>query len=230
MKKLIVLTVCICLGIPLVALGQLPRVVFPPNPTPQELAAAFKKVSLGRRDLFQVLSAVHERGDNAVAGLSALLLNPGLGLDTSRSVRLCVLMSLEGICSPPAVAVLMQAARSHRNAEVRGVALNTIATRYYEKVLNEQLTPSKEIVHLLMGYADDTTDVDYLHLSFGQIARIGVQSWMGRDFGEPEEGEVKVNVGANEVVMTLKEYREFWWQRYGNRLRWNAQSGHFEMP
>ena len=221
-------TVCLvlleCVIASLLFSQQLPPVLSG-TPTAPELSRFFSDAGDGRRDLFQCLGLVHERGENAVPGLVAVL-----NTDNLRVNRLYASMALEHICSPAAIAGLQKAAQSDPDIEVRAAALNALATTYYDKVVTDRLTPDKEIVQLLMRCADDTTAVDYLKLSLGKVARIGLQNWMGRDFGEPSTGVVRVKVGQTIVPMTLPEYREFWWQKYGNRLRWNWQSGHFEMP
>jgi hypothetical protein len=204
----------------------------------------------GGLDPFVALQAVISKGDGGVGALDSLLfsdpiakiittrLNPATGAaggegremvisDTVRPNKLYAVMALEAIGSKTSYPVLVHLAQAHPNKDVRGIALNALANTYHEGERLQRFVPDKELVHLLLSNVDDTTSVPYLVKSFGQIAREGLITWLGEDFGEPVGKNRNLRDVKGAVSGTTAEYREIWWRQNTSRLSWDGEMRRF---
>jgi len=221
-----------------------------PVPSAQEITNAFVSAGRGRLNPFIVLPAIIAKGDQSVPALSTVLSSDSIAqiiqyqiqqigsvidstsarkvtVDTLKPNKLYAVMALEGIGSGAAYAVLLVAAQSNPNLNVRGFALNALACTYHNGTILARFTPGKEVVHLFLNNVDDTTKVAYLHRSFGQIAREGLINWTGWDMGEPQGKNSLVVVPLQPQPMLLSAYRELWWQSNASSLKWSGQTGRF---
>jgi len=143
--------------------------------------------------------------------------------------------ALDAISSSAAEELLMTAAGSHPDINIRGLALKTVACNIYYRLKNNSmpagnnsLTPDKEIVHIMLDNADDTTFVSCCKEAIGKIAREGLKNWTGQDYGDlPNQKNLSVN--SMNASLSMKAYREQWWQNNNSKLNWNSNTGHFEL-
>ena len=214
----------------------------PAVPTAQELAELFISACNGEMNPLDAVDLAVTKGENAAAGLTELLFNninysaAPKPTDLPDSVvfiapnRIFPVLALEKISTPGAIAVLIQAAESHSNLEIRSIALNFIANKYYEKIQKEDITPDKKIIQLFMGSVEDSTYIGYLQKTTGQIAEEGLLQWLGKDFGELQIDEAKEKVGdVNPAVMSVSEYRRQWMQENEKNLVWNKEKKKFSI-
>jgi hypothetical protein len=216
-------------------------------PTLGELTRVFAAPLKGGLDPFIALQAVIGKGEDAVAALDSLFWSdpvaelittkggPGSRRsgeleqrsDTVRPSKLYAVMALEAIGSKGSYPVLFRLAQQHPNSDVRGLALNALATTFHEGDRLQNFVPDKELVHLLISCVDDTATVPYLAKSFGEIARQGLISWLGQDFGEPQGTTKRLRDAKEGEGETLAEYREAWWRSNASKVAWNRETGKF---
>ena len=210
-------------------------------PTEQELAELFIFACNGEMNPLDAVDLAVEKGENAVAGLTELLFSQinystkPKPADLPDSIifiapnRIFPVLALEKISTPGAIAALLRAAESHPNIEIRGIALNSIAKTYNDKIPKEDITPDKVIISVLMGSVEDSTYIGYLQKTTGQIAEEGLLQWLGKDFGELQIDEAKEKVGDKEPVvrMSVSEYRRQWMQENEKNLVWNKEKKKF---
>ncbi len=221
-----------------------------PSPTVQELTNAFVAIGQGQLDPFVVFPEIIARGDAAVPALTEVLFSDSVRvvLSTTQSTtidsgaasttvsdtlypnKLLPAMALEGIGSQDAYAVLYQAALTHADPNVRGVALNALAGSYYLASNQKNFKPDKELIHLFLKSVDDTAMVSQFEKSVGQIAREGLINWTTQDVGEPQGKATKVRVGPDQTAMALSDFREQWWQQNSGKVSWDAKKGLFKLP
>ncbi len=195
------------------------------TPTKQELKILFAEISTKGSDPFSVLSAVTERKDNALSALSSIL-NDTL---ISQKSKLYAVLSLEGINTSAAYTVLSKIAVTHPDKEIKGVSLRSLSSNYYGKVVNENLIPDKEVIHLLLSNCDDTTSVDFCNKRIGEIAREGINTWTGKDYGNLSLETKTIKVGKSKTEMTLQQYREWWWLMFKDKLLWNKEAMRYDV-
>lgn len=97
--------------------------------------------------------------------------------------------------------------------------------RYYKAAENDN-TPDKEILHVLINNADDTTYVESLGESIGKISREGIKNWTDKDYGDVPAGNLANNENEGFDVV---EYRETMWQQNSNRVSWDKERKKFLM-
>ena len=220
--------------------------------TLSELTKIFAAPGRGKLDPFVALQAVIGKGDSAISSLDSLLFSDaiadiittrmrfGTGVagdagreieksDTVRPNKLYAVMALEANGSRESYPVLVRTAQLHPNKEVRGIALNALASTYHEGERLQKFVPDKELLHLLLSNVDDTTSVPYLAKSFGQIAREGLINWLGQDFGEPQGATRRLHDAKGVDRGSLGDYREQWWSSVASRIAWNAGSNSFQI-
>jgi hypothetical protein len=218
------------------------RLAVSSNPTVMELTRLFSETTAGQHDPFQVLPKVVSLGNRVVPTLRGFLFEtPALKvavLDSNGSVidsvnapvpnRVYGVMALDLIGTPAAYSVLADVVNSDTSREVRGAALRAFALSYYYRVEQDSLTPDKEVVHLLMRNMEDTAYVEGCSMEIGEIARQGLKNWTGTDYGEILPDSLRVK-DENRLGMSLPQHREQRWQKESGKMKWNKDTGHFEL-
>jgi hypothetical protein len=209
------------------------------NPTINEINNLFQLATNGRRDPFRIIALVSSRKDNSVPGLNAFLFTDNMKIKDS-TVKITAnkqyaVYALDAIGSAAAEELLINAAGSHPDINIRGLALNTVACNFYYRLKNNNmsagsnsLTPDKEIVHIMLENADDPTPVPCRNEALGKIAREGIKNWTGLDYGDLPN-QKNLNVNSMNASLSMKAYREQWWQNNNSKLNWNSNTGHFEI-
>jgi len=214
----------------------------PANPTVLELTRLFLETTAGQHDPFQVIPAVVRMGNKVVPSLRGFLFETPIikvaVLDSTGVVedsvnapppnRVYGVMALDLIGTPAAYQVLADVVRLDTNGEVRGEALRAFAVNCYSRVVQGSLQPDTGVVHLLLGYMDDTTYVGGCSMKIGSIARQGLQNWTGIDYGEIVPDNLKAK-DEKTLGMTLAEYREQWWQQISSTMQWNSIAGCYDL-
>lgn len=220
-------------------------------PTVFELTNIFASPGKGKLDPFLALQAVISTGDSAVSALDSLLFSDpiaeiittkiGMGSgvgnagaetvrrDTVRPNKLYAVMTLEAIGSKASYGVLVRLAQVHPNVDVRGIALRALATTFHESERLQKFVPDKELLHVLITNVDDTTAVPYLAKPFGQIAREGLISWLGQDFGEPQGKMRRLQTATGADRGSLADYRDQWWQANATKISWDSGNSRFAL-
>ena len=217
-----------------------PSVALPPllgTPGTREVATLLMPVARGDIDPFVALPMVIERGDSSVAALDSIMRYDGCfaTVDTGKSdtlfhskARLFAIICLEAIGTPNAYASLLQIAMNTSNLALRAASLKALGITYHLNGFVDQTTPNKELIHLLLINADDTTFAPGIYKSVGQIAREGLIAWMNWDVGEPQgEGTLVKNSTGGPV--TARQSRELWWASNSARVSWDGKTKHFAM-
>jgi len=199
-------------------------------PDQAELGNVFARIQSGHVDLYDALERIGERGDKAIAGLGAFLRDFRKAPDSLRQHRVFAVMALGEVGSTAAFPFLSSAARQREDQLLRGTALNILAVNHYERVVRNDLIPDKSVVHELVQAVDDSTYVQELSVPINEIARMGLMNWLGRDFGTPDTGTVVLQTGGAPRTVTIRQFRELWWQRVNPKIRWNHQLARFEIP
>jgi hypothetical protein len=224
--------------------GQSQGPVLSSSPTLIELQRLYLQVGVGTFDLADAQTIVVERGSSAVAGLAEVLnltaIDDALFTEAQTkkktltkqqalfTVQFFAVGALRAIGTDKVWTLLFQCAASHPDKQLRAEALRAYGTGYYERTIEKKTTPDKEIIHLLMRNADDTTFVVSYQHSLGAIARDGLKKWTNKDFGDVDTKGKKVAWGRNKEQVTLAEYRERWWQQNGHKVVWKIATGLFE--
>jgi hypothetical protein len=209
------------------------------TPSAPELAEIFINTGGGRVDPFASVPLVVSRGDKAVPALQAVLTNPALvgtssGNDTLHPKMLFAVLALEGIGTQAAYIVLTQTVQTHPDVEVRGEALNALAVTYHGADQVARFVPDKELIHLFLQNLDDTTQSVLMGRPLGQIARAGLITWLGRDFGEPQ-GELSPVMfpsssgSSPATTITAAASHEAWWQSNAAQISWKDSLGRFAL-
>ena len=224
------------------------------NPTALEFADLFTTGEIGESE---AISRAVEKGDNAVAGLKALLFSETIRgakrqpSDTGGFVpnKVAVVLALEGIGTEQSFAVLVRAANSHKNSEVRGVALNALSTVYYRQAQQENLIPDSDVIEALVKSLDDEAYVRLLQKPVRQIAQEGLLKWVGLDFGDPQFEEARIvaaggkysSVGQKgkpknwdpevdnkkQPQLSAAAYAKLWWEENKSKVSWDKEKKHF---
>jgi len=221
------------------AFGQTPAALPALSATPSapELAEIFINTGSGKLDPFASLPLVISRGDNAVPALQGVLTNPALvgtssGNDTLHPKMLFAVLALEGIGTQAAYTVLTQTVSTHPDIEVRGEALQALAVTYHGTDQLARIVPDKELLHLFLQNVDDTTQSLLMGRTLGQIARTGLITWLGKDFGEPQGKLSPVVVPSSSsnsppTTITAAASHEAWWQSHNSKIAWNSATSQF---
>jgi hypothetical protein len=245
MKSLLSFTMTILVSVSLHAQGNArsdTTLVLSSNPSVPELTRLFSETTAGKHDPFQVLPKVASLGDKVVPALESFLFNTpilkvavfdstGKVVDSVNETppnRIYGVMALDLIGTPAAYQVLADVVQSDTGYEVRGAALKVFAKGYYYRVEQDSLTPDKNVVHLLLQNMDDTTYVAGCGAKIGDIARQGLKNWTGIEYGEILPDSLKAK-DEKAFGVTLLQHHEQQWQRDSGKMKWNKNTGHFEI-
>lgn len=227
------------------------EIVLSDEPTAKELAELFCRTAAGEIDPFESLRKVIDWGDKAVNGLAEFLYSESNCLNIAvtdseytnwespserksqttfihgkkKPNKVYAILALDGIASNLAEQIIIDAALNHPEKNIRGYALKILAQNFYYRISETDKIPNKEILHILINNADDTSFVEGLG-RIGEIAREGIKNWTGQDYGELSENKV-VDKTGNDINM--QDYRELKWQEKSNVIVWNKERKQFEM-
>lgn len=212
------------------------------TPTVNEISNLYLLATKGERDPFRIVSLVASKGDNAIPALDGFLFqtNPSTQNATPGIIQVLpnkqyALYALDAIGTLKAEQLLMKVAQSNLDNDIRGLALKTLSYNIYFRTKNDEtsknssgLKPDKELLHVLLQNADDTTYAPNLNETIGKIAREGINNWTGEDYGDLPKTPVKIKAFNNQE-MNIKDYREQWWKNNNSKISWNKNTDHFEM-
>lgn len=205
------------------------------TPTLSEISNEFLLAKKGKHDLYSVLGKIASKKDNSVNALNELLFSSmvnEIGRDKAakeKPDKQYAIMALEAIGTPAAKNVLYTAALRHSDKELRGVALNLFAWNIYYRARNDESEPGKEILHLFINNADDTTYIKAKGKRLGEIAREGIKNWTGEDYGSLPNEHLAIKSKRRNEKLGIEEYRERWWQKNKKNIIWNKETQHFEV-
>jgi hypothetical protein len=203
------------------------------RPTAQEFADYFTSQKF---DPIMVVQAAIRIGEIAVPALSQLLLDASIrssetAMDTGWAVpnRMFTIKALEGIGGRSAFGALTVAAGTHPEPEIRALAMNALAGKYYQvtRTLNE--SPDPTIVQAFLANTDDNTYVGHLQRSVGSIALEGLTVWLGIDFGDPKYEQARLTSSRDSKEVSAGKYARIWWQERSSKVKWNRIEGHFDV-
>ena len=221
-----------------------PPLAISSTPTVQELSDAFIQAGMGQEDPFKVVALVAERGEDAVLALGEFLFagpQPSAAIGTMQTDtgsvqvygltprKVYAVIALEVIGTKSAFETLFQVAASHPEEEVRTHALKAIAASFLARFQDGAIRgePNKEVIHLLLRYADDCTKSPYVEGSLAGVARGGLRSWAEIDLGEVNPAVKAITVQGE--TMSLAQYRERWWQGNYEKIDWSVEKKRFEL-
>lgn len=224
------------------AVFELPRGITAP-----QLISILSLTRAGYHDPMVVRQAITSRGDAIVPLLEELLTNDSLVTrgaidgaepDTmSRGITVqpdkCpgyVVGYLDAIGTEKSFQVLLGVAASHPDPSVRGGAVVAIGSSLHDQVCAGKAKADPEVVHLLMMCVDDPGEAASHQMKVGDLARQALAAWTGIELGPMDESVKSLAVGKEKQIMTLKEYREYWWNRVGPGLAWVEAEGRFRIP
>jgi len=222
--------------------NRLPSKRLATAPTPQELADYFVSSAQGDETPYEAILTVALSGDSAVSGLSELLSSDSLHtsnrfasrlappLDTMKFLtpnKLYAILSLEAIATPKAYSILQATAASHPDPEVRGLALNSMANVYHAAISKSKVIPNKDFLPLFFNPADSEKFIGCLGKTIGQIAKEGLNNWLGLDFDEPQFASQR-SIGNQ--LLPGSEFTSLWWKANSANLMWDGNSRHFRLP
>jgi len=196
-------------------------------PSVGEINDLFFLAEQGKRDPFIVATEISARMDNAIPSLQAFLIKSAEQLsDTLNKKKMYAdgkyaVYVLDAISSQKAKALLSEIALTHPDKEVRGLAIKALAWNSYNKVEGDSLEPDKELIHVLLKSADDTTYVKECDNRIGNIAREGIKNWTGEDYGNAPK---KNNENSRS---NFTSYNEQWWQNNSIKVKWNRSTKRF---
>ena len=227
MKKIIITLLLSCAVQIIVAQQQ---VSISETPTSEELRVAFSSAGSGAADPFIIIPEVVKKGNKAIPALEDLIFTTA-GKDQKpeevQRTALYAIMALEAIGTDTAYNVLFKTASTHSDPEVRGQSLKALAQSYYQKAQEDSVAPDKEVLHILLISVEDTTQTQYQNSSIAQIARDGIQNWLGQKAGE------EINCSrADTVDVSLtrrNDFRKMQWQNMSEKLQRNRVNGLFEI-
>lgn len=205
------------------------------KPTSAELNNEFLLAKNGKHDVYKVMSKVVSKKDNAVDALDNYLFSqsqlekPGDTVNIDGLCKQYAIYSLMGIASPKAILVLYKATVTHPDKEVKALALRMFAWNMYYKVQNDQSEPDKNILHLLLNYADDTTYCSSIRKRIGEISREGIKNWTGEDYGVLPKVHETVKLDETSPEISIEAYREQWWKKMYSKIAWNRKTNRFEL-
>jgi hypothetical protein len=204
------------------------------KPTGDELTEEFRNTTTGIHDPFTVLSLVSSRKDDAVPGLDAFLFSvPKMKkkADTIQTVepnKQYGVLSLQRIGTPNAYAVLNKAALTHPDKEVRGRALACISINYYNRMRSDSAAPNMDYLRTLLQQCDDTTYVEFCHKRIGEIARIGIKNWTGRDYGVLSLKDKTIKMDKDKPPLTMAQYRAWEWDNVFAKFKWDKKNAKYK--
>jgi hypothetical protein len=216
------------------------------NPTGDEINSLFQLATNGERDPFRIVALVASKKDKSLPGLEEFLFkNTNVKNTDNRDTTVkkdankqYAIYALDAINSAASEELLMKVVSSHPDINIIGLSLKKLACDFYYRIKNNNMpgsgnniNPDKEIVHIMLDNADDTTYVQSCNEPIGKIAREGINNWTGQDYGDlPDSQQNKMSPNSmNGVSSNIKDYREQWWQNNNGNLSWNKDSGHFEV-
>lgn len=201
-------------------------------PTMGEINNLFFLAEQGKRDPFIVANEIALKMDNALPALRAFLLKgTEERADTSKKKKKYAkgeyaVYVLDAIGSPKAKQLLSEIALNQPDKEVKGLAIKMLSWNYFNKAENDSVEPDKELLHVLLKSADDTTYVKGCEKQIGNIAREGIKNWTGEDHGNTKDkGKTKNNNGTHSTIFT--SYSEQWWQNNSHKVKWDHAVKHF---
>jgi hypothetical protein len=224
-----------------------PKVVvfeLPKSLTTAQLINILSLTRIGYYDPMVVRQAIISRGDAIVSLLKGILTpdslvaqrpTDGSAADTmSRGIpvqpEMCLgyaVGCLDAIGTEKSFQVLLGVAASHPDPNVRGGAVVAIGSSLRDQVCAGKMKADPEVVHLLMMCVDDSSEATSHQMKVGDLARQALAAWTGIELGPMDESVKSLAVGKQKQIMTLKEYREYWWKRVGPELTWADGEGRF---
>lgn len=212
------------------------------NPGVDEINNLFELATYKGHDPFKIVALVASKKNKSLVGLEQFIFKNTItkhksSKDTTVVInanKQLAIHALDAINSVLSQALLMKIVNTYPDINISGLALKKLASNVYFGIKNNNLsdknsliTPDKEIVHLLLNNADDTTYVQSCNEPLGKIAREGITNWTGLDFGD-----LPVNTGnskLNGMTNNLKDIREKWWQNNSNKIKWNKDKERFDL-
>ena len=211
------------------------------TPTESEIHNLFLAATRGEKDPFRIVALVASRKDAAIPALEQFLIQPP---DTTKDTTYTGIKSpnkeyaiyaLDAIATPKAEEFLLQIAKTNTDKDIKGLAIKTLSNNIYYRLKNARyagftsaLIPDKEIVHLLLQNADDTSYVSCCSERTGDIAREGLKNWTGKNYGRIAPERVKEKI-YKRLGLTLEQLHENWWQKNSANLIWDNTKEHFEI-
>lgn len=196
-------------------------------PSLEEVNNLFFLAEQGERDPAIVTNEISQRMDNAIPSLKQFFLKTTEEMhNTSNKKKMYAkgkygVYVLGAIGTQKARELMSDIALTHPDKEVRGLAVNILARNFYSKVESDSLEPDKELLHVLLKSADDTTYVKVCENRIGDIAREGIKNWTGEDYGNAHKKNNR-NPGTN-----FNSYNEQWWQNNSIKVKWNRSAKRF---
>lgn len=219
----------------------------PKSVTTAQLLNILSLTRAGYYDPMAVRQAVASRGDAVVPLLRELLMTDSLvasgplagpATDTTSS-RIAVQTDrgigyvvgyLDAIGTEKSFQVLLGAASTHANPNVRGGAIVTLGNSMHDQVCAGKVKADPEVIHVLMTCLDDTAQAASSQMKVGDLTRHALATWTGIELGPLDEHVRTVTVGKQKQVMSLKEYRDYAWKRIATGLTWAEGDGRFAIP
>lgn len=219
----------------------------PKSVTTAQLMNILSLTRTGYYDPMAVRQAVASRGDAVVPLLRELLMTDslvatgplaGLATDTT-STRIAVKTDrgigyvvgyLDAIATEKSFQVLLAAAATHTNPNVRGGAIVALGNSMHHQVCAGKVKADPEIVRVLLTCVDDTAEAANNQMRVGDLARQALTTWTGMELGPLDDNVRTVTVGKQKQVMSLKEYRDYAWKRIAPGLTWVEGEGRFSVP
>ncbi len=210
------------------------------DPSAQELTSLFTETGEGLHDPFMVLRKIGSMGDAVVPALQTFLFNTpilrvgvldpdGKTVDSVNAPapnKQYGIMALDLIGTPLAYQALATVAQSDSDAQVRGMAVRSLAIGYFYRAKQDSLVPDKAVVGILLQNLDDTTYVNECGRTIAQIARRGLINWTGTDYGEAPPDSVRVQE-RQRLDMTITQYRQQWFKNNSAKIVWDPSTDHF---
>jgi hypothetical protein len=213
--------------------------LFPQKPTVEEVLRALQ---LSGGNAFEPIRIVHELATfgPAIIPIVQEILQPdtlwtvGQPTDSAGFVaqaplenRVLLIYALDAMGGPEAYRTLQLYGATHREPEIRGASLNALSHSALHRAQRGEISPDKESLHQLVLNMDDPTIVPSLKLTVAQLAREGVRRWTDQDFGLPLDSVTTVAIGREKQIMTLSEYRQYWWSLTEPKLVWSTTEGKY---
>lgn len=207
--------------------------------TVKGLSEIFQKITSGEIECYDALTQLVQRGENIIDTLERFLFTEFIPeQDTIYFIsdslhsqnffirkepvpnKIYAVLVLDAILSNKAFNVLMRIADSNFEEEIKAEVIKSLAFNYYYKFKygNENLTPRKEVLRVLIEAIDDTTYNERMQMKIGHLARQGIKNWTGIDFGDLTLSNSRINA-----------YHNRWWQYNKDRLTWNSEKKLFKI-
>jgi hypothetical protein len=201
-------------------------------PSVGEINSLFYLADQGKRDPFIVANEIAEKMDNAIPGLKTFLLksieekNDSTKTKKLYSNGLYAVIVLDKIGTITAKNLLREIASTYSDKEVRGLAVKTLACNLYNQASSDSLEPDKEVLHVLLQNAEDTTYISYCGNKIGKLAKEGIRNWTGNDYDNLLNGNLTAR--KTKAAINNSKYNEQWWQNNSDRISWDVNLKQFK--